>query len=208
MKSASLLFYGNNSQAEDTIAKYRGGEHDAPNPLQLPLWAGPGGLMYPYGPDDPDYLSIYQVGFKGCLQCGQVGHYNRAQCPLKNDNKVSKLFWTELWIHKPHTKRKNMRTQERASTNAYGSNHQQTDLPLVPYGPPLNRPGYQQRRSIDNRPAWVAWTGYDVDKPNKKRQVEFAKARLRVSTARRFYFTWQLFFFSTFKLIYLEYLNL
>ena len=39
--SASLLLYGNNSQAEDTIAKYRGGEQDAPNPLQLPLRAGP-----------------------------------------------------------------------------------------------------------------------------------------------------------------------
>ena len=37
MTSASLLLYGNNSQAEETIAKYRGGEQDAPNPLQLPL---------------------------------------------------------------------------------------------------------------------------------------------------------------------------
>ena len=40
--------------------------------------------MYPYDPDDPDYLSIYQVGFKGCFQCGKVGHYDRAQFPLKN----------------------------------------------------------------------------------------------------------------------------
>ena len=47
MTYASLLLYGNNSHAEDTIAKYRGGEHDA-----------------------------------------------------------QKLFWTELWIHKQHTKRK------------------------------------------------------------------------------------------------------
>ena len=31
MTSASLLSYGNNSQAEYTIAKYRGGEQDAPN---------------------------------------------------------------------------------------------------------------------------------------------------------------------------------
>ena len=62
--------------------------------------------MYPYDTDDPDYLSIYQVGFKECFQCGQVGHYDRAQCPTKNDRKASKLFWTELWIHKPHTKRK------------------------------------------------------------------------------------------------------
>ena len=73
--------------------------------------------MYPYDPDDPDYLSIYQVGFKGCFQCGQVGHYDRAQCPLKNDRKSLKLFWTELWIHNPHTKNKNNRTQERASVD-------------------------------------------------------------------------------------------
>ena len=106
MTSASLLLYGNNSQAEDTIANYRGGEQYAPKPLQLPLRAGPEGLMYPYDPDDPDYLSIYQVGFKGCFRCGQVGHYDRAQFPLNNDLKASKLFWTELGIHKPHTKRK------------------------------------------------------------------------------------------------------
>ena len=106
MTSASLLSYGNNSQVEDIIAKYRGGEQDAPNPLQLPLRAGPGGLMYPYDPDDTNYLSIYQVGLKGCFQCGQVGHYDRAQYPLKNDRKASKLFWMELWIHKPHTERK------------------------------------------------------------------------------------------------------
>ena len=130
--------------------------------------------MYPYDPDDPDYLSIYQVGFKGCFQCGKVGHYDRSQCPLNNDCKASKLLWTELWIHKPHTKKKKNRTQERASNNAYGSNHQQTDLPPVLYGPPLNRPGYQQLIPIDNRPTWVARTGYDVDKPNKKRQVDFA----------------------------------
>ena len=37
MTSASLLLYGNNSQAEDTIAKYRGREQDTPNHLQLPL---------------------------------------------------------------------------------------------------------------------------------------------------------------------------
>ena len=27
---------------------------------------------------------------------------------------------------------------------------------------------------MDNRPAWVAQTGFDVEMPNKKRQVEFA----------------------------------
>ena len=92
MTSASLMSYGNISQAQETISKYRGGEQDAPNPLQLPLRAGPGGLMYPYDPDDPDYLIIYQVGFKECFQCGQVGHYNRAQCPLKNDSQSFKAI--------------------------------------------------------------------------------------------------------------------
>ena len=100
--SASLLLYNNNSQAEETIAKHRGGDQDAPNPLQLPLRAGPGGLMFPYNPEEPEYLSIYQVGFRGCFQCGQTGHYDRKDCTSKNSN----LFWKELWIHKPHTKRK------------------------------------------------------------------------------------------------------
>ena len=72
------------------------------------------------------------------------------------------------------------------SINAYGSNQQQTDLPPVPYGPPLDRSGYQQRRPMDNRPAWVARTGYAVDKSNKKRQVEFAVNEARKKNGRLF----------------------
>ena len=84
------------------------------------------------------------------------------------------------------TQPQNNRTQERASINAYGPNLQQTDLPPVPYGPPLDRLGYQRRRTMDNRPAWVARTGYDVDKPNKKRQVEFAVDEARKKNGRLF----------------------
>ena len=39
---------------------------------------------------------------------------------------------------------------------------------------------------MDNRPAWVARTGYDVDKPNKKRQVEFAVDEARNKNGRLF----------------------
>lgn len=39
---------------------------------------------------------------------------------------------------------------------------------------------------MDNRPAWVARTGYDVDKPNKKRQVEFAVDEARKKNGRLF----------------------
>ena len=79
------------------------------------------------------------------------------------------------------------RTQERASINAYGLNQQQTWLPPASNGPPPDRPGgYQQRKPIDNRPAWVARTGYDVDKPTEKRQVEFAMDETTKKNGRLF----------------------
>ena len=39
---------------------------------------------------------------------------------------------------------------------------------------------------MDNRPAWVARTGYEIDKPNKKRQVEFAVDESRKKNGRLF----------------------
>ena len=39
---------------------------------------------------------------------------------------------------------------------------------------------------MDNIPAWVARTGYDVDKPNKKRQVEFSVDEARKKNGRLF----------------------
>ena len=79
------------------------------------------------------------------------------------------------------------RTQDRASINAYGPNQQQTELPPASNGQPPDRPGgLHQRRPMDNRPAWVARTGYDVDKPTKKRQVEFAVNEARKKNGRLF----------------------
>lgn len=51
--------------------------------------------MYSYHPDEPSYLSQFELGFKGWFECSKVDHNRR-------DRQVIEIFYKELSIHKPH----------------------------------------------------------------------------------------------------------
>ena len=73
----------------------------------LPSRVGSDGKSYPYNPQEPHILSDYPIGFRGCYGCGNPNHWKfRTECPLRNDPTARKRFWRNLWIHRPHTKRR------------------------------------------------------------------------------------------------------
>ena len=98
------LYYNSQSVAEATLQQYGGGgQNNANRNAGMPTRAGPDGRQYPFNPDDPLYLSKFEVGFRGCFKCGAPDHNRREQCPLRNEPSYEKLqiFYKELKIHKP-----------------------------------------------------------------------------------------------------------
>ena len=95
------IYYNNKSVAESTLQRYGGGGNNADG--GLPSRAGPDGRQYPFNPDDPTFLSRFEVGFRGCFKCGQTDHISREKCPFgaNNSKKMLDGFYRELKIHKP-----------------------------------------------------------------------------------------------------------
>ena len=62
------------------------------------------GLQHPYD-KDRDLLSLFAIHFNGCFNCGRTTHNTTRDCPeAKNGNFNKKLFFSEMWVYKPHTK--------------------------------------------------------------------------------------------------------
>ena len=51
-------------------------------------------------------MSQFPLGFLGCFNCGQLDHSNTRDYPNNRGVNFDKqMFFRELWTHKPHTKR-------------------------------------------------------------------------------------------------------
>ena len=111
--------YQNQSLAEQTISSYT--DPGNKNPYNLPCRPGKDGKLYPYNPQEPTYLSKFEVGFNGCFKCGGRDHRDRAHCPLANctDPKVLNQFFKELEIHKPGFRARRTARRNNDSNNQY-----------------------------------------------------------------------------------------
>ena len=85
-----------------------GGNDSDSNPNTLPWKLGQDGRKYPYNPAEPEYLSKYPIGFRGCFKCDSIGHNMKEDCPMGTikDRRLLGIFFEEFRIHKPnHEKR-------------------------------------------------------------------------------------------------------
>ena len=108
------IYYSNRSQAEQTLSRYGNGGGTGQSSSQgIPTKRGADGRMYPYHPDDPSYISKFDIDFKGCFKCGKEDHSRRDQCPIGYNASRQQLeaFYKELHIHKPHLARPNYGNQ-------------------------------------------------------------------------------------------------
>ena len=65
------------------------------------------GENHPYDPEY-NFTSRFPLEFSGCFICGSTDHFSRLDCPVGIRNKEERrLFFNEIWAHKPHTKMKN-----------------------------------------------------------------------------------------------------
>ena len=98
------MYYNSQSVAETTLQQYGdGGQNNENRNAEILTRAGPNGCQFPYNPDDPLYLSKFEIGFRGCFKCGSPDHNRREKCPLRYDFNYEKMqiFYKELKIHKP-----------------------------------------------------------------------------------------------------------
>ena len=103
--TAEIFTYGQRSPAEETIQKH---SSRVPNPTNLPVKEGAGGILYPNREDNLSYISKNPLGFRRCFKCSsETAHEDGfASCPRHRDPTAKAPFFKELWIHKPHTKTK------------------------------------------------------------------------------------------------------
>ena len=62
------------------------------------------------------YNSRYSSGFVGCLGCGSTDHRFR-QCPRNNERDIRDIFWQELWVQVPSTRKKDKPSPPFATVN-------------------------------------------------------------------------------------------
>ena len=64
------------------------------------------GVEYPYD-TEYDFTSRSAIGFRGCFICGGGDLFSRGNFPKGDMNPAArKLFFNEMWSHKPHTKKR------------------------------------------------------------------------------------------------------
>ena len=150
----------NNSLAETTIKQHTS-SNDNPNsnPYNLPFKILQDGLSYAYRHDDPSVLSDYPITFRGCYGCGETSHWRFKQdCKLATDKEAKNKFWKNLWINRPHTKKRIDSTKNLSKYQSSPALHTTSTLPPSPTNPPPTAPDSRQGlgRGIDaNRPAWM-----------------------------------------------------
>ena len=112
------IYYNNKSVAESTLQRYGGGGNNVEN--TLPSRTGADGRQYPFNPEDPTFLSRFEIGFRGCFKCGQSDHFTRDKCPFGASTSKEMLdsFYRELKIHKPAF-RNQSNDQKRVSMWSY-----------------------------------------------------------------------------------------
>ena len=116
-----LIAYQSNSQAEATLQQYS----RTPPPSQStsssvslqqsshitrqrqpPPTITRNNQQYPYDPLNPSTISDFPISFRGCLGCGNTDHSDFKTCPFRSIPGMPTQFWKNLWLHKPHTKKK------------------------------------------------------------------------------------------------------
>ena len=98
--NGNVYAYGQEpSLAEGVLSKYKGSP-------SVPTQRDPAtGIEYPFD-SEYNFVSRFPLGFSGCFICGATNHYSRSDCPKGIRNKDERrLFFNEMWAHKPHTKR-------------------------------------------------------------------------------------------------------
>jgi len=114
-----LYFQQGPSLAESTMQRYNGNNGSSNSTSvnnQVATRKHPTtGLQHPYD-QERDYLSRFPLGFKGCYNCGETTHFRTQDCPTANSASFDKMkFFSEMWAHKPHTKRHEDDRQSRIS---------------------------------------------------------------------------------------------
>ena len=112
-QTGNVYAYQSASQAESTLQKYS----NPPSTSQSSSQAGQkrpqpplitkNGVQYPYDPENPNNVSEFPLGFRGCFGCGHKDHFDFRRCPFRAVPGMSTQFWRNLWLHKPHTKKSN-----------------------------------------------------------------------------------------------------
>ena len=101
--------YHSPSLAENVLSNNSGavGNGEQPNPSNLSYRVGQDGNNCPYNPAEPEYLSKFPVGFKGCFMCGRSDLWKRGDFPLGNvnDKTIFEVFFKEFHIHCPNNAR-------------------------------------------------------------------------------------------------------
>ena len=130
-RSGSVFFHSD-SQAELTIARYARKDDQAPRPGVQDFRRSPTqqadiktkinpatGKAHPYNPHT-DFISKFEVGFRGCFRCGGDYHGRNGVCPKANDPASTREFWQEMWAHKPSTFNPDRMRNPRGANNTAG----------------------------------------------------------------------------------------
>ena len=116
--SPHILAFQPHSQAESTLQQYSSHSYHTNNQPKPPSSSSPSlsrqppptitknNLQYPYDPTNPSNVSDFPLSFKGCLGCGNLDHFDFKSCPFRSIPGMPTQFWKNLWLHKPHTKKK------------------------------------------------------------------------------------------------------
>ena len=154
------------SLAETTMSRYNSGtgsgtsNNDSSRPQVVTRTHPSTGLQHPYD-KDRNYLSQFPVTFKGCFHCGDTNHSRTKDCPSAQAGTFDKTkFFSEMWAHKPHTKRPDMQQRvrfddkNRGNVNIMGNNtdsHNNDNNALVRYqNSDKNQNHYYNNRNDNN----------------------------------------------------------
>ena len=185
---AGSIYFQSNSPAEQTLKQHHGNESNfdvsnyvqQKNPDNLPVKRLSDGMLYPFRTDDPNYISKFPLGFRGCYICGASNHFSRSNCPTAQKGQFDKnAFFRELWIHKPKTKKSTSTPDpSKGRVNMHGTN---------PYGPEPtslstnSSVANPQPQSIlrgsrqDNRPAWMTHPKEDGQDRKAGEKMNFSR---------------------------------